>query len=128
MFLLGASVLGDSLGSFGNSVLGKLTGKQEPHSSLDFPTGDGAPLVVVGKSRGFSSDALENVVHERIHDGHGFAADTSVGVHLLEDFVDVDGEGFLPALLPLFLVSNTDGLLGLSGLLHSFSRRLGRHG
>ena len=49
--LLGAGVLGDSLGSLGDSVFGQLSGEQESHGSLDFQTGDGAPLVVVGKAR-----------------------------------------------------------------------------
>lgn len=126
-FLLGAGVFGDSLGSLGNGVFREFTGKQKPDGGLDFPTGDGAPLVVVGKTRGFGSDTLENVVHERVHDGHGLAADTSVRVHLFQDFVDVNSEGFLPALLPLFLVSNTDGLLGFAGLFNGLSRGLGRH-
>jgi hypothetical protein len=32
-------------------------------------------------------------MNERVHDVHGFLGDTNVGVYLLEDFVDVDGEG-----------------------------------
>ena len=31
---------------------------------------------------------------ERVHDVHGFLGNSDVGVHLLEDLVDVDGEGF----------------------------------
>ena len=30
---------------------------------------------------------------ERVHDVHGFFGDSNVGVDLLKDFVDVDGEG-----------------------------------
>ena len=30
---------------------------------------------------------------ERVHDVHGFFGDSDVWVYLLEDFVDVDGEG-----------------------------------
>jgi hypothetical protein len=32
-------------------------------------------------------------VDERVHDVHGLLGDTNVGVHLLEHFVNVDGEG-----------------------------------
>jgi hypothetical protein len=32
-------------------------------------------------------------VNERVHDVHGFLGDTNVGVNLLEDFIDIDGEG-----------------------------------
>ena len=52
--LLRAGVLGHSLGPLGHSVLGQLTGQQEPDSRLDLPGGDGAPLVVVGKPAGLS--------------------------------------------------------------------------
>lgn len=126
--LLGASVFGDSLGSFRDGVFGQLSGEQESHGSLDFPTGDGAPLVVVGKARGFGSDSLKDVVDEGVHDRHGFAGNTSVGVNLLQDFVDVNSEGLLPALLPLLFVTSTDSLLGFAGLFDSFTRCLGRHG
>ncbi len=45
----------------------------------------------MGKTGGLGSDALEDVVHEGVHDGHGLAGDTSIRVDLLQDFVDVDG-------------------------------------
>ena len=38
--LLGAGVLGDSLGSLRDGVLGQLSGKKKPDSSLDLPGGD----------------------------------------------------------------------------------------
>ena len=52
----------------------------------------------------FTSDALEDVVDEGVHDGHRLVGDTSVGVDLLEDLVDVGGVGFLPGLLLVFSV------------------------
>ena len=52
-------------------MLGQFTGQQESDCSLDLPAGDGGALVVVGKTGGLSGDPLENVVHERVHDGHG---------------------------------------------------------
>ena len=62
--LLGAGVLGDSLSSLRDSVLGQLTGKEEPHGSLDLPGGDGGPLVVVGQAAGLGSDPLKQVIDE----------------------------------------------------------------
>ena len=75
----------------------------------------------MGKTAGLSGDALEQVVDEGVHDAHGLGGDTGVGVHLLEDLVDVDGIGFLPFLVPLLLVSLGDGLGSLASSLGSFS-------
>ena len=69
--LLGAGVLGDSLGSLRDGVLGQLTGQEEPDSGLDFPGGDGGPFVVVGQTGGLSSDPLKDVVDKGVHDAHG---------------------------------------------------------
>ena len=125
--LLGAGVLGDSLGSLRDGVLGELTREEESDSSLDLARGDGGPLVVVSESAGLSSDPLEQIVDERVHDAHGLGGDASVRVDLLQHLVDVDGVGLLPSLLLLLLVSLGDGLGGLAGLLGSFSRNLWWH-
>ena len=101
-------------------MLGQLTGKEQPDGGLDFPGGDGGPLVVVGQTGSFSGDSLENVIDERVHDGHGLGGNTGIGVNLLEHLVDVDGVGFTP-LLPALLVSLGDGFLGLTGLFGGFS-------
>ena len=126
--LLGAGVLGDSLGALRDGVLGELTGEEEPDSSLDLTRGDGGPLVVVSKSAGLSGDSLEQIIDERVHDAHGLGGDSSVRVDLLQHLVDVDGIGLLPSQLLLLLVSLLDGLGGLSRLLGSFSRNLWWHG
>ena len=116
--LLAGGVLGNGLGTFADGVLGELAGQKQAYSGLDFPGGDGAPLVVVGQAAGFGGDALEDVVDERVHDGHGLGGDTGVGVHLLQHLVDVDAVAFLsPA--PLLLVAGANGF-GLAGLLGSF--------
>lgn len=99
----------------------QLAGQEQTYSSLDFPASYGTPLVVVSQAGRFSGNSLEDVVHERIHDRHCLARDSGVGMYLLQHFVDVDGEAFLPALLAFFLVAGTDGLLGLSGFFDSFS-------
>ena len=110
---LSGGELGDGLGALRDGVLGELTGEHEPDGGLDLPGGEGCLLVVLGKLSGLSGDALEDVVDERVHDGHTLLGDSSVGVDLLEDLVDVRGVG-LDALLGLL----SSGLLGgLSGFL-----------
>ena len=113
--LLGGGVLGDSLGALGHGVLGQLTGEEQTDGGLDLPRGNGGPLVVVSQTAGLGGDALEDVVHERVHDGHGLGGDTGVGVDLFQHLVDVDGVR-LPPPLPALLVPRTLGL-GLAGLL-----------
>ena len=116
--LLGAGVLGDGLGALTDSVLGKLTRQQETDSSLDLSASDGGTLVVVGKAGSFTGDTLEDIIDKAVHDAHGFAGDTGVGVHLLHYFVDVDAVA-LSSLPPSLLVTATGaGGLGLTaGLL-----------
>ena len=126
--LLGAGILGDSFSSLRDGVLGQLSWQEEPDSSLDLPGGDGGPLVVVGELAGLSGDPLEQVVDERVHDAHGLGGDTGVGVHLLQDLVDVDGIGLLPLALLLLLVSLGNGLGSLARLGGSLSGGLGWHG
>ena len=45
-----AGVLGDSLGSLRDGVLGQLAGQDETDSGLDFPAGDGGTSVVMSKT------------------------------------------------------------------------------
>ncbi len=128
--LLGAGVLGDSLGALRHGVLGQLTGEQEPDSGLDLPGGDGGPLVVEGKAGGLGGDPLEDVAHvgdEGVHDAHDLGGDAGAAVHLLQNLVDVDGIGLLPPLLALLLVTFGDGFLGLARLLSGLSEDFGRH-
>ena len=106
-------------------MLGELTGEKETHSSLDLSGGDGGTLVVVGQTGGLGGDALEDVIHERVHDRHGLGGDTSVGVHLLQHLIDVDSVAFLTLSLPL-LISRPHSL-GLAGLLSALRRNLGWH-
>ncbi len=80
----------------------------------------------MGQTRSLSSDPLEDVIHERVHDGHGLAGDTSVGVDLLQHLVDVDGVRLPPPPLPL-LVSSTLGLCLGGGLLGSLGCSFGWH-
>ena len=104
----------------------QFSGQEETDSGLDLPGSDGGALVVVREPRGLSSNALKDVIHERVHDGHRFPGDASVGVDLLQNLVDVDPVRFLPLLLFLF-VSLGDVLLGLPGLLRSLPGRFRGH-
>ena len=121
MSLLGARVLGDGLGSLADGVLGELTGQKETDCRLDFATRDGRAAIVVGEARRFGGDALEDGVHEAVHDRHRLAADAGIGVNLLQHLVDVDGIA-LPSALSAFLVARSDGLRLAGGLLRSLRR------
>ena len=124
--LLAAGVLGDSLGSLRNGVLGQFTGEEQTNCSLDLPAGDGGATVVVGQAGSLGGDTLEDVIHERVHDRHGLGGDTGIGMHLLQHFVDVDGVGFPPPPFAL-LVSGALGLCLGGGLLSSLGCWFGWH-
>lgn len=119
--LLGAGVLGDGLGTFGNGVLGQLSWKQQTDSGLNFAGRDSRALVVVSETGGLGGNAFEDVVDEAVHDAHGLRRHASVGMDLLQHLVDVDGVAFLPALLLLLLVALDDVLLSLAGFLRGLS-------
>ena len=109
---LGGGELGDGLGTLGDGVLGELTGEHEADGGLDLPGGEGGLLVVGGKLAGLGGDALEDVVDERVHDGHALLGDAGVGVDLLEDLVDIGGVA-----LDALLLGAAGGLLGCLGSL-----------
>ena len=85
--------LGDGLGALSDGVLGELSGEEKSDGSLDLAGGEGVLLVVSDETGRLRGDLLEDVVDERVHDGHGSLGDAGLGVDLLEDAVDVDGEG-----------------------------------
>ena len=124
--LFGAGVLGDSLGALTDGVLGQFSRQKETDSSLDFSAGDGGPTVVVGQTGSLSSNTLKNVIHERVHDRHGLAGDTSVRVNLLQNLVDVDSIALPPPPFPL-LVPSTDSFSLAGCLLGSFRCWFGWH-
>ena len=101
-------------------MFSQFSGEEEPDSGLDFPGGDGGPLVVVGKTGSFGSDTFEDIVDERVHDAHGLGGYTGVGVDLFQDLVDVDGIRFL-SLAVLLLAILGDSLGGFACLLGGLS-------
>ena len=108
MNLCGGGELGDGLGALRDGVLGEFSGEEEAHGGLDLSGGESVLLVVSNELGGLEGDLLEDVVDERVHDVHGSLGDASLGVDLLEDSVDVDGEGLSSS-------SVVSGLLGVLG-------------
>ena len=51
-------------------------------------------LIISDELGGLGGDLLEDIVDEGVHDGHGSLGDTGLWVNLLQNSVDVDGEGF----------------------------------
>ena len=86
--------LGDGLGSLADGVLGELTWEEETNGGLDLAGGEGVLLVVADETGRLGGDLLEDIVDEGVHDAHGSLGDTGLWVHLLQNSVDVDGEGF----------------------------------
>ncbi|CAG6010663.1 unnamed protein product [Menidia menidia] len=93
-----SGVLGDGLGALGHGVLGQFPGQQQAHGGLDLPGGDGGPFVVVSQAGSLRGDALEDVVHEGVHDAHGLGGNAGIGMDLLQHLVHVDGVALLPGL------------------------------
>ena len=90
MDLFAGGVFGHCLGTFGDGVFGQFTRQQKTDSGLHLSGSDGGSFVVVGQTGCFRGNSLEDVIHERVHDGHGLRGDSSVRVHLLQHLVDVD--------------------------------------
>ena len=114
-FLLAACVLCHSFRSFADSVLGQLSGQEQTNRSLNFSRRNGRFLVVVGQTRSFTGNSLKNIIHERVHDAHSLAGDTSIGVDLLQNFVNIDSIAFFTFGSSLLAATNS-----ASGFLASF--------
>ena len=123
--LLGGLVLGNSLGSLRDSVLDELTRKEELDCGLDLTGGDGWLLVAVSKTAGLGSNPLKQINVHGVEDAHGLGMETSAGVDLLQNPLDVDGVGRLPPPSLLLLVSLGGRVSSSAGWL---SRNLCWHG
>jgi len=107
--------LGHSLGALGHGVLGKLSRQHEAHGGLDLAAGEGGLLGIGGQLASLASEALEDVVDERVHDRHALLADAGVRVNLLEHLVDVRGVRFNALLVGLLHTGLLGGLGALLG-------------
>ena len=87
---------------------------------------DGGLLVVVGQTRRLSCNTLKDVVDKAVHDAHGTAGDASVGVHLLQDFVDVDPVALFATSVPLSCAARASPLSHTS-FLGAFSTSFWSH-
>ena len=95
-------------------MLGELAGEDEADGRLDLARAERLLLGEAADVGGLVADALEEVADEVAHDDHALGRDARVGVHLLEDLVDVARVG----LLGLLLLLVAGGLLGrLVGML-----------
>lgn len=74
-------------------MVGKVTWKDELNGGLDVRGGKGDLLLVSGELGGFDGDSLEDIVNERVHDGHTLLGDSDVSVDVLKNSVDVDRVG-----------------------------------
>ena len=86
-------VFGDGLGSFWNSVSGEFPREDKLNSGLDFSGWESSSFVESNELWTFGGNSVEDIVNEGVHDVHGFLWDSDIWVHLLEDLVDIDGEG-----------------------------------
>nr|GMC50091.1 hypothetical protein Iba_chr01bCG13780 [Ipomoea batatas] len=86
-----------SLGAFRDGVLGKLSREDKSHGGLNLTGSDGRLLVVPSQTRSLLGELLEDVVDEAVHDAHGLAGDTDVGMNLLQHLEDVDLVAFSAA-------------------------------
>jgi len=111
-------------------VLGEFTRKNKSDGCLDFSRRDCRLLRVGGELRCFRSNAFKDIVDETVEDGHRLVGDTSIGVDLLEDLVDVRGISLLSDLLALLLFALTTcrrlrSLLRCLGTFSGFGGGLG---
>ena len=111
-------VFSNSLGSFRDSVSSEFSGEDELDSRLNFSGRESSSFVESNELWAFSGNSVESIMNEWVHDVHGLLWDTNVGVYLLEDLVDVDGEG-LNSSSSGFLVS-FGGFWGSSLFSHCF--------
>ena len=70
-------------------MLGEFTREHETNGGLNLSAGESRLLGVGSETSSLRGNAIKDVVDERVHDGHALLGDTSVGMNLLENAVDV---------------------------------------
>mmetsp|Transcript_10380 Transcript_10380/g.31956 ORF Transcript_10380/g.31956 Transcript_10380/m.31956 type:complete len:250 (+) Transcript_10380:153-902(+) len=84
-----ATAFGDGLCALRNSVLCQLAGQLETNSSLDLTTADGELLRGLHESACLRDDAAQQHNDVVIGNAHRLLGEASVGMHLLQNLVDV---------------------------------------
>ncbi len=87
---LAGGELGHSLCSFRDSVLWELSRKNQTDRSLNLARRNGWLFVVAGQIGGFVRNLVEDIIDERVHDGHGLGGNSSVWVNLFQHLVDIN--------------------------------------
>lgn len=64
LFSSRAGKLGHSLGSFADSMLGQLTGQQQPDSGLDLTTRNSRLAIMLSQLGRLGCDALKDIKHK----------------------------------------------------------------
>ncbi len=89
-----------------NGVLGKFTRQNKTDRSLYFAAGKSISLASLLKSNGLCDETFKDIVDKGIHNGHGFLGYGRIGMHLLEDLVNVNSKRFLALGFLLFLLNH----------------------
>ena len=76
-------------------MLCEFSWKDEFARRLDVASRHGLFLAVLAETSSFRSNFFEGVVHKGVQYSHSFLGDANLRVNLLQDFVDVDVEGFI---------------------------------
>ena len=98
--LRSAGEFSNCFGSFRDGVFGEFTGKDKFDSRLDFAAREGPFSIVSNQFAGLPCDLLKGVINKGVHDVHRLLADPDFGVDLLQNLVDVEGEGLYSSLGP----------------------------
>ena len=68
---------------------------------MDLAGREGSFSIVSNQFGGLRGDPLEGVIDKGVHDVHSLLADADLGVHLLQNLVDVERKGFYSPFGPL---------------------------
>ena len=74
-------------------MLAEFAGENETDGGLDFGGTDSALVVDTSKVTGFSNHSFEDIRDEGVHDSHTLLGNTTIGMDLLEDLVNVGSVG-----------------------------------
>lgn len=127
--LLGTIILGNSLDTIRNGMLGQLSGKDKSDGSLNLFAANGGSLVVGSNLASLAGSTFKDIINKAVHDGHGLLGDVHIGMALAQNLENVGRVGFVTGATTLS--GSTRGLLD-GGFGGSFTGRLlfsfGGHG